>query len=160
MGRSYLAISWCFKALKIVKKKKRFLRALSQTCAVGGWGPMFGTKSQKKNGFSYTFPKAKTHFLLKGPFPTTELAENSKHLMEVTRIIFLQFVQLHWRYCCSFTEGGKHIYGKTCNFVELPRICCWFFKQAAFNLILVPQLFSRIARVRSAQRLHCNALLL
>ena len=43
---------------------------------MGGWGPMFGTKSQKKNGFSYTFPKAKTHFLLKGPFPTTELAEN------------------------------------------------------------------------------------
>ena len=32
----------------------------SQTCAVGGWGPMFGTKSQK-NGFFYTFPN---HLLL------------------------------------------------------------------------------------------------
>ena len=30
------------KAPKIVKK--RFFRTLSQTCAVGGWGPMFGTK--------------------------------------------------------------------------------------------------------------------
>ena len=156
MGRSYLAISWCFKAPKVVKKLS-FLRLCPKRARWVGGVQCLG-QSSKKNVFFYTFPKAKTHFLLKGPFPTTELAE--KHLMEVTRIIFLQFLQLHWRYCCSFTEGGKHIYGKTCNFVELPRICCWFFKQAAFNLILVPQLFSRIARVRSAQRLHCNALLL
>ena len=28
----------------------------SQTCAVGGWGPMFGTKSQKNGFFLGTFP--------------------------------------------------------------------------------------------------------
>ena len=32
----------------------------SQTCAVGGWGPTFGTKSQKKR-FFYTFPKGNTN---------------------------------------------------------------------------------------------------
>ena len=30
----------------------------SQTCAVGGWVPMFGTKSQKIRFFFYTFPYA------------------------------------------------------------------------------------------------------
>ena len=36
MGRSYLAISWCFEAPKIVKKTV-FFKALSQTCTVGGY---------------------------------------------------------------------------------------------------------------------------
>ena len=82
----------------------------SQTCAVGGWGAMFGTKSQK-NVFFYTFPKAKTHFLQKGPFPPTELAENlcvdSQAPHESDADIFSAVSSITLALLLQFYGGGK-----------------------------------------------------
>ena len=52
-------ISHFFKKMKCSKQPNKqnklnfyfSLRVESQTCAVGGWGPMFGTKYQKKGSF-------------------------------------------------------------------------------------------------------------
>ena len=61
LSKKFLIFSKKLNALNSLKSKINltfiFHLVESQTCAVGGWGPMFGTKSQKNTFFFDTFPK-------------------------------------------------------------------------------------------------------